>query len=154
MEQSVASGGDVVDVLIGAAAGAAGGVLAASGAGVVAQALVSAGISMVSNAASQVNHIIQDETGNTKFDVGDMLFDGSVGLACGIVGGKGASYGNSGGITAAGKQLGKRILSGDGISKALSYYAKTAHAQGGEFVLKSLAKSLAINSIGGIISSF
>lgn len=38
-------------------------------------------------------------------------------------------------------------------SKIDSYYTKTAHAQGGTFVLKSLAKSLGINLVGGIISS-
>lgn len=57
---------------------------------------------------AQVNHIVQDETGATEFDIGDMLFDGTVGLACGTWGGNGASYGNSGCIMAAGKQLFKR----------------------------------------------
>lgn len=37
-----------------------------------------------------------------------MLIDGAVGLVCGAWGGNGASYGNSGGIMAAGKQLFKR----------------------------------------------
>ena len=145
---SAASGGDAVDVLIGAAAGAAGGVLAASGAGVVVQALGSAAISMVSNAASQVNHIVQDETGETGFNVVDMLFDGVVGLVCGARGGNGASYGNSGGINAAGKQLFKR---GFFNPQARSYYAKTAHNMGGEYVFKPLLKSLGISAIGSAV---
>jgi len=105
---SAVSGGNLTDVMIGATAGALGGVLAASGAGIVAQAVGSAAISMVSNAASQANHILKDETHETRFDVGDMLFDGVVGLACGLWGGNGASYGNSGGINAAGRQLFRR----------------------------------------------
>ena len=145
---SAASGGDVVDILIGAAAGAAGGVLAASGAGIVVQAIGSAAISMISNAASQVNHIVQDETGATEFDVGDMLFDGAVGLACGTWGGNGASYGNSGGIMAAGKQLFKR---GFFNPQARSYYAKVAHNMGGEYVFKPLLQSLGKSAVGSTI---
>ena len=142
---SAVSGGDFVDVLIGAVAGTAGGILAASGAGVVVQALGSAAISMMSNAASQVINIVNDETGETEFDVGDMLFDGAVGLVCGIWGDNGASYGNSAGINAAGKQLLKRGLFNP---KAWSYYVKVAHNMGGEFVLKSLMKSLGKSAIG------
>ena len=145
---SAASGGDGVDILIGAVAGAAGGVLAASGAGVVVQALGSAAISMASNAASQVNHIAKDKSGETKFDMGDMLFDGAIGLACGAWGGNGASYGNSGGITAAGKQLFKR---GFFNAQARSYYAKVAHNMGGEYVFKPLLKSLGKNAVGSAI---
>ena len=142
------SGGDVVDVIIGATAGAVGGVLTASGAGVVAQALGSATISMASNAASQINHIVKDETGETKFDVGDMLFDGAVGLVCGAWGGNGASYGNSGGIMAAGKQLFKR---GFFNPQARSYYAKVAHNMGGEYVFKPLLKSLGKSAVGSTV---
>ena len=145
---SAASGGDTIDVIIGAVAGAAGGVLAASGAGVVVQALGSAAISMASNAASQANHIIQDESGKTEFDVGDMLFDGAVGLVCGAWGGNGASYGNAGGIKAAGKQLFKR---GFFNPQARSYYAKVAHNMGGEYVFKPLLESLGKSAIGSTI---
>ena len=145
---SAASGGDVVDVLIGAVAGAAGGVLAASGAGIALQALGAAAISATSNAASQVNHIVKDESGETKFDVGDMLFDSAVGLVCGIWGGNGASYGNSGGIMAAGKQLFKR---GFFNPQARSYYAKVAHNMGGEYVFKPLLKSLGKSALGSSV---
>ena len=145
---SATSGGDVVDVLIGTLAGAAGGVLAASGAGVAVQALGSAAISMASNAGSQANHIIKDQTRETTFDVRDMAFDGAVGLACGIWGGNGASYGNSGGIMAAGKQLFKR---GFFDPRARSYYAKVAHNMGGEYVFKPLLKSLGKSAIGSSV---
>ena len=145
---SAASGGDVVDVLIGAVAGAAGGVLAASGAGIALQALGAAAISATSNAASQVNHRVKDESGETKFDVGDMLFDSAVGLVCGIWGGNGASYGNSGGIMAAGKQLFKR---GFFNPQARSYYAKVAHNMGGEYVFKPLLKSLGKSALGSSV---
>lgn len=145
---SAVSGGDATDIIIGALAGAAGGILAASGAGVIVQALGSAAISMASNAASQVHDIRQDTTGETEFDIGDMLFDGVVGLACGIWGGNGASYGNSGGINAAGKQLFKR---GFFNSQARSYYAKVAHNMGGEYVFKPLLKSLGKSAVGAAV---
>ena len=145
---SLASGGDLVDAAIGAVTGAAGGVLAASGAGVVVQALGSAALSMTSNAASQINHIVKDETGETEFSVEDMLFDGVVGFACGAWGKNGASYGNSKGIMSAGKQLWKRGLLNP---KARSYYAKVAHNKGGEYVMSSLLKSLGKSFVGTTI---
>ena len=145
---SAVSGGDFVDILIGVTAGAAGGILAASGAGIIVQALGGAAISMASNAASQMNHIVQDETGEMEFDVGDMLIDGAVGLTCGIWGGNGASYGNSGGIKAAGKQLLKR---GFFNPQARSYYAKVAHNMGGEYVFKPLLKSLGKSAVGSAV---
>lgn len=143
---SAVSGGDAVDVLIGAVAGVAGGVLAASGADAVAQAVGSAVISMASNAISQVKNIATNQ--QNKFNAWDMFFDGAVGLATGIWGGKGASYGNSGGIMAAGKQLLKR---GVFDPKAQSYYAKVAHRMGGEFVFKPLLESLAKNIVGSVV---
>ena len=145
---SAVSGGDGVDVLIGALAGAAGGVLAASGAGIVVQALGSAAISMTSNAASQINKIVKDETKETKFNVGDMIFDGAVGMACGIWGGNGASYGNSKSIMTAGKQLFKR---GFFDQKARSYYAKVAHNMAGEYVFEPLLESLGKSAIGSTV---
>lgn len=140
------SGGDTVDILIGIAAGGAGGVLAASGAGVVAQALGSAAISMASNAATQAKNIVQEK--QTEFNVGDMLFDGVVGLATGAWGGNGASYGNSGGIMQAGKQLFKK---GFFNAQARSYYAKVAHRMGGDYVFKPLLESLGKNIVGSVI---
>ena len=140
------SGGDVTDILIGTAAGAAGGVLAATGAGVVAQALGSAAISMTSNAVGQAKKMVTGK--QDEFNFGDMLFDGAVGLACGAWGGNGASYGNSGGIMQAGKQLFKR---GFFNPQARSYYAKVAHNMGGEYVFKPLLKSLGKSSIGSAI---
>ncbi len=143
------SGGDWVDVFIGAAAGAASGVLVASGAGIIAQAIGGAAISMASNAAQQINDIVSDKSGNTKFSVADMAFDGAVGLACGIIGGNGASYGNTAGINASWKQLLKRGLSN---KSAQSYFAKTAHNAEKKFVLTALKNGLVINAGGAGIS--
>ena len=143
------SGGDAVDVLIGVAAGAAGGVLAASGAGLATEIVGNAVISMASNAASQVNSIVKDEDKTLKdFDVGDMLFDGAVGAVTGLAGGRGASYGNAGGIMQAGKQLFKR---GFFDPRARMYYYKTARALGGEYVFKPLLHSLKYSAFGAAV---
>ena len=143
------SGGDAVDVLIGVAAGAASGVLAASGAGLATEIVGNAVISMASNAASQVNSIVKDEDKTLKdFDVGDMLFDGAVGAVTGLAGGRGASYGNAGGIMQAGKQLFKR---GFFDPRARMYYYKTARALGGVYVFKPLLNSLKYSAFGAAV---
>ena len=144
------SGGDATDILISVVAGAAGGLLAASGAGVVAEAFGSAAISMVSNATQQVNSMSKGE--QESFDTADMLFDGAIGFACGALGGNGASFENESGIMAAGEQLTRRIVSGDNIRRAISYYVKTAHSQGGKFVLTELSKSFGISFVGTVVS--
>lgn len=77
-----------------------------------------------------------------------MFFDGAVGLVCGAWGKNGASYGNTEGIKAASKQLFKR---GFFNPQARSYYAKVAHNMGGEYVFKSLLKSLGKSTIGSTI---
>ena len=129
---------------IGFLAGAGGGALATSGAGVFVQAVGGAAIAMTSNAAQQANKMYISKK-QESFDVGDMLIDGAVGLVCGAWGGNGASYGNSGGIMAAGKQLFKR---GFFNPQARSYYAKTAHRLGGDYVFKPLLESLGKSSVG------
>ena len=141
---AAASGGDAIDIAIGFLAGAGGGALAASGAGVFVQAAGSAAIAMTSNAAQQANKMYISKE-QESFDVGDMLIDGAVGLVCGAWGGNGASYGNSDGIMAAGKQLFKR---GFFNPQARSYYAKTAHRLGGDYVFKPLLESLGKSSVG------
>ena len=141
------SGGDAIDIAIGFLAGTGGGALAASGAGVFVQAVGSATIAMTSNAAQQANHLFIAKD-KQEFDLGDMFIDGAVGLATGAWGGNGASYGNSKGITAAGKQLFKR---GFMNPVARDYYAKTAHRLGGEYVFKSLLKSLGKSSVGSAV---
>ena len=70
---------------------------------------------------------------------------GAVGLACGVWGGNGASYGNTAGINSAGKGLVRRGLFN---SAAQSYYRKTAHRLGGDFVLKPLFESLGKSALG------
>lgn len=144
---TAASGGDGIDIAIGFLAGAGGGALAASGAGVLIQAVGSAAIAMTSNLAQQANKIYISKK-QESFDVGDMLIDGAVGLACGAWGGNGASYGNSNGIMAAGKRLFKR---GFLDPQARSYYAKTAHRLGGDYVFKPLLESLGKTSVGSTI---
>ena len=139
------------NVWIGLAAGALSGTLAATGAGVVWQALGSAAISMASNAAGQYIKIKNDKTGEATFDVGDMFFDGAVGLICGIAGGNGASYKNTGGINKAWKQLGKRLASGDSFDAAYGHFVKQAHRMGGDFVLQALHESLEICGVGSFV---
>ena len=143
-------GGDVYDVLVGVAGGALSGALTASGVGVVGQVFGSAAISMASNAAGQIKNIVTDETGETTFDVGDMMFDGAVAAVTALWGKNGASHGNAGGINASWKQLFKKGLSN---ANARSYFYKTAHNSSKEFVLTSLGKSSLKNAVGsGVIT--
>ena len=147
------SGGDGVDILIGTLAGAGSGLLTASGAGAVVQVVAGAGIAMASNAAQQTNKIVKKK--QEGFDVGSMIFDGVVGGACGVMGGNGASYGNTAGIKAAGKNFTTQVFkNGRNASKAAIYYAKTAHRAGGDFVMKELTKSLGYNTVGNAIITF
>ena len=135
---AVASGQDIIGIVIGTLAGVAGGILTASGAGVFLQAVGSAAISMLSNAAQQI-HQINDSNGQVSFDWVDMVADGAVSFICGVWGGSGASYGNSSEITAAGKQL---FHEGIFSSQSWSNYYTAACRINGEFVLKPLAESL------------
>ena len=147
---SAISGGDVIDIIIGVVFGAAGGVLAASGAGVVIQALGSSALAMISNAAQQINHIVKDETNSTTFNIGDMLFDGVVGLVAGAIGGNGASYGSAKHLNKAGSRLIKKVILGDG-KKAWKYYVKTAHVYKRKFVFRSVLKSLSFVAVGNTV---
>ena len=94
--------------------------------------------------------MISDPTGETTFNVGDMLFDGAVGLICGIAGGNGASYGNVGGINAATKQWFKK---GFFNSSARKLYVKNACRAGGDHVFDALLSSMNINVIGAAITT-
>ena len=147
---SIVSGGDLVDVVISGVAGAAGGVLAASGAPMGWEIVGNAAISMASNAGQQVNHIIQGDS--EEFDVGSMVFDGAVGAVAGALGGKGASNGNTAGIKASGNKLLKNGLFGI-TKKSWRYYATQAHRQGGDFVIHELAKSLRWSAGANAISA-
>ncbi len=142
------SGGDAFDIIVGATAGIASGVLTASGVGVVGQVIGSATISMASNAVGQIENIITDSTKETKFDVGDMLFDGVVSAVTANWGGNGASHGNTAGINSSWKRLFNKGLSN---SNARKYFYKTAHNSGKEFVLSSLGISSAKNTIGSLV---
>ena len=145
------SGGDAMDVIIGSISGMASGALTASGVGTVGQVFGSASISMISNATSQVKNIVADDTGETRFDFGDMLFDGVVSAVTAYWGKDGASYGNTAGINASWNQLAKKGVSN---SNARKYFYKTAHNSSGEFVLTSLAKSTGKNALGSSAITF
>lgn len=62
----------------------------------------------------------------------------------------GASYGNTAGIKAAGKQLFKR---GFFNPQARSYYAKVAHNASKQYVFDPLLKSMGYSSIGAGVTT-
>ena len=132
---------DRTNVGIAALAGAATGFLAASGAGIAAQIAGNTAASAISNAFTQANNI---STGAQEgWSWSSFAFDVAAGAIAGKWGGRGASYGNAGGITKAGVQFTKRVINNiDEFGKACAYYAKTAHQTGGGFVLEELGKSL------------
>ncbi len=133
---------DPVNVAIAATAGAATGLLAASGAGIAAQVAGNVAASAASNTLTQVNNIANERQDSWSWS--SFACDVTAGAISGIWGGRGASYGNSGGIFQSGVQATKRILNNmDEFGKAIAYYAKTAHQSGGSFVLTELGKALA-----------
>ena len=142
------NGGNLAQIAIGAAAGAIGGVLLASGVGIVGQVVGSAALAMASNAATQVVDIVNDETGETHFDIGDMLFDGAVAAITAGFSGPGASYGNTAGINASWKQLCKRGISNP---KARQYFYKTAHNAKKKFVLTAVFEASGWNTAGSAV---
>ena len=149
---ALASGGNAIDVAIAGIAGGLSGLLAASGVGAVGQVIGGAAIAMASNAGQQVNHLyITKDSDKDHFDVGDMLFDGVVSGVSAAIGGAGASFGNTGGITSAGKQLISKATKGTLTKAALKYYASQAHKAGGEFVLKALSKSFIYSAVSSAI---
>ena len=118
----------VTDGLSGAASGA----LAASGVGMVGQ--------IIGNAAIEVTNGIV----NGQSSANEIIENAISGGANGLIGGKGASYGNANSITKSGKQMLKRIFKyKDPVKKAYAHYKKTAHCKGGKFVLSELSKSFA-----------
>ena len=116
----------VTDGLSGAASGA----LAASGVGLVGQ--------IIGNAAIEVTKGIV----NGQRSANEMIENALNGVTNGLIGGKGASYGNANSITTSGEQLLKRIFKyKDPVKKAYAHYKKTAMREGGEFVLSVLLNS-------------
>ena len=116
----------VTDGLSGAASGA----LAASGVGLVGQ--------VIGNAAIEVTKGIV----NGQRSANEMIENALNGVTNGLIGGKGASYGNANSITTSGEQLLKRIFKyKDPVKKAYAHYKKTAMCEGGEFVLSALLNS-------------
>lgn len=126
----------VTDGLSGAASGA----LAASGVGLVGQ--------VIGNAAIEVTKGIV----NGQRSANEMIENALNGVTNGLIGGKGASYGNANSITTSGEQLLKRIFKyKDPVKKAYAHYKKTAMCEGGKFVLSALSKSLASTAFFGYL---
>lgn len=132
---------DVVDVIISTVTGAIGGVVAASGVGLLGQVAVGATTSAANSSFTQWRDI---STGRQSggWDWNSFREDVVVGAVIGLAGGRGASSGNTKGIMQSGKQVIQRIVSGDDIGKAVSYYMQTAHQAGGKNVLVALGSSL------------
>ena len=98
-----------------------------------------------------MKNVIDDETGETKFDTADMLLDGAISGVFAYWGNDGASYGNTAGINASWKQLFKKGLSD---SNALKYFYKNAHNSNKKFVLTALEESTGLNTAGTITIGF
>ena len=137
-------------------AGAVSGGLAASGIGLVGQVVGNAAISMASNATDQVAR----NGGFQNFDVGDMLIDGAIGAAAGLIGGPGAGSKN---VTNLGKQTVKRTM--DALthkgasaavkegSKAMAYFVKNSKYITIPLV-KSFSRAAGTTLVGNIIKIF
>ena len=95
---------------------------------------------IIGNAAIEVTKGIV----NGQSSANEIIENAISGGANGLIGGKGASYGNANSITKSGKQMLKRIFKyKDPVKKAYAHYKKTAHCKGGKFVLSELSKSFA-----------
>ena len=132
-------------VLVAGLTGAASGALAATGVGLVGQIAGGAAIAMAGNATQQGIDILQGD--ETSFNVGAMLFDGAVGALGGLVGGAGASKGNSKTAIRLGKQLFNRIKNTGEWSKAFVYYGKNMMNGAGKSIYKELGIALAKSGI-------
>ena len=128
---------------IDAASGAVSGALAASGVGLAGQ--------VIGNAAIDVAKGILNGQTSTK-EIATNAFLGGVG---GLIGGKGASFGNAKSIMRSGQQFAKRVFTyKDSFRKAFGYYKKTAKTSGRVFVLSGLSKSIKYVSIYSYVRGF
>lgn len=128
---------------IDAASGAVSGALAASGVGLAGQ--------VIGNAAIDVAKGILNGQTSTK-EIATNAFLGGVG---GLIGGKGASFGNAKSIMRSGQQFAKRVFTyKDSFRKAFGYYMKTAKTSGRVFVLSGLSKSIKYVSIYSYVRGF
>lgn len=134
-------------VLVASLTGAASGALAATGVGLVGQIVGGAAIALVGNAVQQTIDIAQNE--RKSFDTTEMLIDGVVGSVCGLVGGSGASQGNSKTAITLGKQLTGRIFIKHEFSKGIAYYSKNMINGFGKSIYKELGKALTKSSLLG-----
>ena len=127
---------DLLSAGIDAVSGAISGALAASGVGLAGQ--------VIGNTAIDVTKGILDGQTSAK-EIVTNAFLGGVG---GLIGGKGASFGNAKSIMRSGQQFAKRVFTyKDSFRKAFSYYKKTAHVKEKKFVLNELYASITRVSI-------
>ena len=120
-----------------AAVGALSGGLAASGVGLLGQVVGNACISMADDATTQ---IIENE-GFDNFNVGSIFLSGLIGGTIGLIGGKGASFGNAKTAHTLGKQLTKRVFIKHEIKKGFRYYAKNMMNGYGKSIYAELGKA-------------
>ena len=120
-----------------AAVGALSGGLAASGVGLLGQVVGNACISMADDATTQ---IIENE-GFDNFNVGSIFLSGLIGGTIGLIGGKGASFGNAKTAHTLGKQLTKRVFIKHEIKKGFRYYAKNMMNGCGKSIYAELGKA-------------
>ncbi len=130
-------------VFIAFLTGAASGALAATGVGLVGQIAGCATIAMAGNAAQQGIDITQGE--RQSFDFAEVLVDGAIGAFGGLIGGSGASIGNSKSALSYGSRLAGKIFNGNNLSRGLSYYGKEvskAFAYYGKNMMNGMGQSI------------
>ena len=127
---------------VSAAAGAVGGVIAASGAGLVAATVSGAATAAIESAGHQ---LIDDG----KIDVAELAIDTVSGAVGGFVGGRGAAYAN--------KYMGRQTsrffshLGSDGIKKAGTFYYKMTANYSKQFI-KGTLSGIGRSLVGGKVA--
>ena len=146
---------DVWDgIFISSLNGLASGALSATGIGLVGQIIGNVAIAMSGNAIQQSIDILQGE--KNSFSISEMLIEGVIGAFGGLVGGSGASLGNSKSAMSYGIQLSKKIFNGKNIArggskyakealKALTYYHKNTVNSAGNLIYRELGRALAVS---------
>ena len=131
-----------------AVTGAASVALAATGVGLVGQMVGGATIAMAGNAAQQGIDIANGK--KDTFDVQEMIFDGAVGAVCGLVGGPGASQGNSKTAIDLGKNLTKQIFKTGEVRKSFAHYGANMVNGAGKSIYKELRKAFIKSGLTGL----
>ena len=139
----------LLSVGIGVITGAASGLLTATGVGLLGQVAGGAALAAVNSAGQQLDSMYVQKT-QEEFNWDNLLRDTAIGAGCSILGGKGASYGNTKSIYNSGTRLVQSIKKGKPLARAWKVYRGNARAKGGRFVLKGIARSWIYNSIGSL----